>query len=291
MNILSPFDYYKPTTKAEALDLLATLEDVKVLAGGTDLVIQLKEKLLTPKNVVDITGIDELKGISLTPGKGGVVGACTTVADCEFSEDLKGKYPAFAYACGELAGPHIREMATVGGNLSHSSPSAETPCSLIAYDAVLTLESKANGAREVAVKDFILGNRQNVLEKGEIITKITFPEPKANTVVKYGYVGLRSAMEIDMANMGISLTVVDGVVKDAFCVMGSVFIKPLVSEKVPAILIGKKLDDAVLQEASEATMSEVKPITDVRASAEYRKDVIGALTRRLYKEAYAELTK
>ena len=290
MNILTPFEYHKPATKAEALELLATLENVKVLAGGTDLVIQMKEKLVKPDHIVDITGIEELNGIKLEDGKGGVIGACTTLAQCEFSEELKAKYPAFAYAAGELAGPQIREMGTVGGNLSHSSPSAETPCSLIAYGAVLTLESK-DGAREIAVKDFIHGNRQNDLKPGEIITKITLEEPKPNTVVKYGYVGLRSAMEIDMANMAISLTVEDGIVKDAFCVMGSVFIKPLISELVPGILVGKKIDDAVLKEASEATMSEVKPITDVRASAQYRKDVIGALTRRLFKEAYAELTK
>lgn len=288
MNILSPFDYFAPTTKAEALELLATKQNVKVLAGGTDLVIQLKEKLVKPESVVDISKIDELKGITIKKGEGAVVGACTTNATCEFSEELKKKYPAFAYACGEIGGPQIREMGTVGGNLSHSSPSAETPCSLIAYGAELILESKS-GKRTIAVKDFIHGNRQNDLQAGEIITQIVLPEPKAKTVVKYGYIGLRKAMEIDAANMAVSLTVEGGVVKDAMVVMGSVFIKPIISEKIPGLIIGKKVDDAVLKACGEAAMTEVKPITDVRASADYRRDTIGALARRLIKEAYAEI--
>lgn len=288
MNILSPFEYFAPETKEEAVKLLAEKKNAKVLAGGTDLVIQLKEKLVKPENIININNIDELKGITMKAGAGAEIGACTTLATCEFSEELKAKYPAFAYACGELGGPQVREMGTVGGNLSHSSPAAETPCSLIAYDAELILYS-AEGERTVPVAEFIHGNRKNELKEGEIISKIVLPEPKANTVVKYGYVGLRRSMEIDCANMAISLTVENGVITAAKCVMGSVFIKPIISVKVPEILVGQKLTDDLAKAAGEAAISEVNPITDVRATAEYRKDVIGALTRRLVKEAYAEL--
>lgn len=290
MNILSPFEYFAPETKEEAVKLLAELPNVKVLAGGTDLVIQLKEKLVKPENIVNINNITDLKGITIKAGAGGEVGACTTLATCEFSDELKAKYPAFAYACGELGGPQVREMGTVGGNLSHSSPAAETPCSLIAYDAELVLFS-SKGERTLPVADFIQGNRKNALETGEIISKIVFPEPKANTVVKYGYVGLRRSMEIDCANMAVSLTVENGVITDAKCVMGSVFIRPIISVKVPQILIGNKLTDELIKAAGEAAVSETNPITDVRATAEYRKDVVAALARRLVKEAYEELTK
>lgn len=290
MNILSPFEYFAPETKEEAVKLLAELPNVKVLAGGTDLVIQLKEKLVKPENIVNINNIAELKGITIKDGDGAEIGACTTLATCEFSKELIAKYPAFAYACGELGGPQVREMGTVGGNLSHSSPAAETPASLIAYGAVLELYS-VDGTRTLPVADFIHGNRKNDLKAGEIITKIILPEPKANTVVKYGYVGLRKSMEIDCANMAVSLTVEDGTITAADCIMGSVFIKPIVSEAVPKVLVGNKLTDELIKAAGEAAVSEVNPITDVRATAEYRKDVIGALARRLVKEAYAELTK
>lgn len=289
MNILTPFEYFAPETLDEALELLATKENVKVLAGGTDLMIQLKEKMVHPANVIDVTHIPELKEFKVEAGKGAVLGACTTDAFCEFSEELKAKYPAFSYAAGEIGGPQVREMGTIGGNLANSGPSAETPASLICYRAQLVLVSKS-GERTIPVEDFITGNRKNCLNDGEIIKTIILPEPAANQHVKYGYVGMRSSMEIDIANMCISLTVDGDTIKDAMCVMGSVAIKPLISEAVPKALIGTKVgDEDAIKKAAEAAQSEVHPITDVRASADYRVDVVGALCRRLLREIAAEI--
>ena len=107
MNILTPFEYFRPETLDEALELLATKENAKVLAGGTDLVVQLKEKMIHPANVIDITRIPELNEFKVEDGKGAVIGACTTDAFCEFSAELKAKYPAFAYAAGEIGGPQV----------------------------------------------------------------------------------------------------------------------------------------------------------------------------------------
>ena len=273
MNILTPFEYFAPETLDEALELLATKENAKVLAGGTDLMIQLKEKMIHPANVIDVTHIPELQEFKVEDGKGAVLGAATTDAFIEFSEEMKAKYPALAYAAGEIGGPQVREMGTIGGNLANSGPSAETPASLICYGA-----------------DFITGNRKNCLEDGEIIKSVVLPEPKANTYVKYAYVGMRQSMEIDIANMAISLTVDGDTITDAKCVMGSVAIKPLVSEAVPKALIGTKLgDEAAIKAAGEAAQSEVHPITDVRASANYRVDVIGALARRILRELAEEI--
>lgn len=289
MNILTPFEYFAPETLDEALELLATKEDVKVLAGGTDLVIQLKEKMIQPANIIDVTRIPELNEFKVEDGKGAIIGACTTDAFCEFSEELKAKYPAFAYAAGEIGGPQVREMGTIGGNLANSGPSAETPASLICYGAEVVLVKKG-GERTVPVAEFITGNRKNCLEDGEIIKTIVIPEPAANTYVKYAYVGMRRSMEIDIANMAISLTVDGDTITDAKCVMGSVAIKPLISEAVPAALIGKKLgDEEAYAAAAAAAQSEVNPITDVRASREYRIDVIGALVRRILRELAAEI--
>ena len=289
MNILTPFEYFAPETLDEALELLATKENAKVLAGGTDLMIQLKEKMIHPANVIDVTHIPELNEFKVEDGKGAVLGACTTDAFCEFSEELKAKYPAFAYAAGEIGGPQVREMGTIGGNLANSGPSAETPASLICYGADVVLVKKGS-ERRLPVADFITGNRKNVLEEGEIIKSIIPPEPAPNTYVKYAYVGMRSSMEIDIANMAISLTVEDGTIKDAKCVMGSVAIRPLISEAVPKALIGTKVgDEAAIKAAGEAAQSEVHPITDVRASANYRVDVIGALARRILRELAEEI--
>ncbi len=289
MNILTPFEYFSPTTMDEALELLATKENAKVLAGGTDLMIQLKEKMVHPSNVIDITRVPELKEFKVEDGKGAVLGACTTDAFCEHSAELKAKFPAFAYASGEIGGPQVREMGTIGGNLSNSGPSAETPASLICYRAQLVL-AKKGAERTIPVEDFITGNRRNALEEGEIIKTIILPEPAKNTYVKYNYVGMRSSMEIDIANMCIRLDVEDGIIKDAMCVMGSVAIKPLISVEVPKVLIGTKVgDEEVILKAGEAAQSEVHPITDVRASATYRVDVIGALARKTLRELAEEI--
>jgi len=251
--------------------------------------IQLKEKMIHPANVIYITHIPELNVFEVEAGKGAVIGACTTDAFCEFSEVLKEKYPAFAYAAGEIGGPQVREMGTIGGNLANSGPSAETPASLICYGAELVLVKKG-GERTVPVADFITGNRKNILEAGELIKTIVIPEPAANSYVKYGYVGMRKSMEIDIANMAIRLDVDGDTIKDAMCVMGSVAIRPLISEAVPKALIGTKVgDEDAIKAAAEAAQSEVHPITDIRASAEYRVDVVGALCRRLLREIAAEV--
>jgi carbon-monoxide dehydrogenase medium subunit len=180
LNILTPFEYFAPETLDEALELLATKENAKVIAGGTDLMIQLKEKMIHPANVIDVTHIPELNEFTVD-GNGARIGACTTDAFCEFSKELQAKYPAFSYAAGEIGGPQVREMGTIGGNLANSGPSAETPASLICYRAQLVLVSKAGGERTVPVEEFITGNRKNILKEGEIIKTIILPEPDKNT--------------------------------------------------------------------------------------------------------------
>jgi len=286
LNILCEFDYYAPKTKSEALELAEKLgTKAKLMAGGTDLIIQLKESMITTEAIIDIGSLEELRGIKCEAGKGAEIGACTTIAEIEFSKDLKAKYGALAYAAGELGGASVRMAATIGGNCCHSSPAAETPASLVAYGAKVVLSSK-KGDRELPVEDFITGNRKNELQPGEIATKFILPEPAPKSACKYGYIGLRNAMEIDAANMAVNITLDGDKIKDVKLVMGSVYLRPLISEAVPALLKGQVLTEELIQKVGEAAQSEAKPITDVRASAEYRKDVIGALARRLTKEAY-----
>ena len=286
MNILNQFDYYAPKSKDEALKLKESLGDkAKVLAGGTDLIIMLKEKMITTEAIIDISSLDELKGIKCEKGKGAEIGACTTIAEINASKDLKAKFTALAYAAGELGSHQVRTAATLGGNCCHSSPAAETPSSLSAYGAKVVLSSK-KGDREVAIEDFIQGNRKNALEPGEIVTKFVLPEPAPKTACRYGYIGLRGAMEIDAVNMAVNITVDGDKITDCKLVMGSVFPRPLVSQSIPALLKGQALTDDLIKKVGEAAQGEAKPIADIRASAEYRHDVVGALARRLVKEAY-----
>lgn len=287
MNILCNYEYHAPKTKAEVLDLLADIGDkAKILAGGTDLVIMLKEKMIAPEHVINVAEIEELAGINFT-ADGVEIGAGTKISDIGASKELDKEYHALCYAADQLGSYQVRTMATIGGNIAHSLPAGETHTPLAALHAEVVIESN-KGERRVKLEDFILGNRKNVMESNEMITKVFIPKPAPHSRSEYGHIGLRRAMEIDCANMTVNITLEDDkkTIKDVKMVMGSVAPKPLVSEKAPQILIGKALDEELIQKVGEAAQSEAKPISDIRASAEYRRDVIGALARRLTKEAY-----
>ncbi len=287
MNILCNYEYHAPKTKAEALELLHDVGDkAKILAGGTDLVIMLKEKMIAPEHVINIADIEELKGINFT-ADGVEIGAGTKISIIGASKELDKDYHSLCFSADQLGSYQVRTMATIGGNIAHALPAGETHTPLVALNAEVILESK-KGERKVKVEDFILGNRQNVLESDEMITKVFIPKPKAHSRSEYGHIGLRNSMEIDCAIMTVNIALEDDkkTIKDVKMVMGSVAPKPLISEKAPKILIGKELNDDLIQELVEAAQSEAKPITDIRATAEYRRDVIGALAKNLTKKAY-----
>lgn len=287
MNILCNFQYHAPKTKAEVLDLLATIGDKsKMLAGGTDLIIMLKEKMMETENIINIADVEELAGVKFTDN-GVEIGACTKIADIENSKELAVDYGVLTYAASQLGSYQVRTMATIGGNIAHCSPCGETTSPLVSLDADVVTESK-RGQRVLKIEEFIVGNRANVLESDEMITKFIIHAPAANSAARYGCIGLRNAMEIDAANMAVNLELEEDkkTIKNIKLVMGSVAPKPLVSEAVPALLVGKVLDDELIEKVGQAAMGEAKPITDVRATAEYRKEVVGALARRLTKEAY-----
>ncbi|GAB6154839.1 xanthine dehydrogenase family protein subunit M [Desulfosporosinus burensis] len=286
---LNNFEYFAPKTPAEALELVARLgSKAKILAGGTDLLVVMKAKAISPDYLIDINGVEEFKGIICEPGKGAVIGTNTKLAEIQFSEEIQAKYPALAYAASEVGSSQVRHMASLGGNSCNASPAAETPPPLVAMGAKVVLRS-ISGERELPLEEFILGVRQLDLTEGEMLTKFIIPEPAQNSACRYAYMGRRDAMEIDCVNMAVSIELEnDGqTIKEVRLVMGSVYPRPLVSKEVPTLLLGQKLSDQLIEQAAEAAQDEAKPIDDIRASAEYRREIVKVLARRLLKEAYA----
>lgn len=285
---LHHFEYYAPGAAAEAFELSARLgEEARVLAGGTDLMLMMKDKLLKPQYLIDINGVPEFKGINYEPGKGAVIGAAVKISEIEHSPIIREKYYALHQAAGELGSTQVRCMATLGGNSCHASPAAETPTPLVALGAAVML-GNSKGERQLPLEDFILHNRKTALEAGELLTRFILPEPAPRSASRYGYIGLRDAMEIDAVNMAVNLALEpDGrTVKELRLVMGSVSPRPLISAEVPALLAGKEFDDALVEKAAAAAAGEAKPISDIRASAEYRREVVAVLARRLLREAF-----
>ncbi|MDD4238886.1 MAG: xanthine dehydrogenase family protein subunit M [Desulfotomaculaceae bacterium] len=285
---MNQFEYFAPKTPGEAFELMGRLgSKARILAGGTELVILMKDRIIRPECLIDINNIEEFKGIKYEPGKGMVIGATTKIADIQYSEIVKRKYYALADAAGEIGSSQVRHMGTIGGNSCNASPSAETPTPLVAYGATVVVSS-ATGEREMPLEEFIQGVRMIDLKEGELLTKFKLPEPSPKLVGRYAYMGARDANEIDFVNMAVTLELEDDkqTVKSVKLVMGSVFIKPLISTAVTALLTGQKFSDELAAKAAEATQGEAKPITDVRASAEYRHEIVGVLARRLLKEAF-----
>lgn len=285
---LNHFEYFAPKTPGEALDLVGRLGNkARILAGGTDLLVMMKEKMLKPEYLIDINDVKEFKGIFYEPGKGAVISAATKISEIEHSDLIREKYFALHQAAGELGSVQVRSMATIGGNICHASPAAETPSPLVALGAKVIV-SNVSGDRELPLEEFILGNRKNALAEGEMLTKIILPEPAPKSASCYGYIGLRDAMEIDAVNMAVNLTLEDDgrTIKDLRLIMGSVSPRPLVSIEVSSILVGREFCDELVQKAAQAASGEAKPISDIRASTEYRREMVAVLARRLLQEAF-----
>ncbi len=285
---LNDFEYFAPSTTSEVLDLVSRLGNkAKILAGGTDLFILMKDKVLKPEQLIDINNVEDFKGITYENGKGAVIGAATKIAEIEDSDLIKEKYYALHQAASELGSFQVRSMATIGGNSCNASPAAETPTPLVAFGAKVVLSSKS-GERELPLEDFILGNRETELKEGEILSKFILPEPDDKAASRYSFIGLRDAMEIDAVNMAVYMVLDNNkkTVKDLKFVMGSVFPRPLISAKVPEILKGQDFNEELAEKAAQSAASEAKPITDIRATEEYRREVIVVLARRLLKEAF-----
>ena len=286
---LSHFNYYAPQTAEEILSpLIEYGEKARILAGGTDLLVMMKDKLLKPECIIDISGITELAGISFEEGAGATIGAGTKIAELEYSKLIEEHFFCLHQAAGELGSAQVRAMATIGGNSCHASPAAETPPPLIALGARVKLQGP-DGSRELPLEDFILGNRKTALKAGEFLRSFFIPEHGKNSASRYQYLGLRSAMEIDMVNVAIFLELAQDCVtcSNARIVMGSVSPVPLRAVEAEAMLVGNKFDKKLAVKVGEAASREAKPITDLRASAEYRKETVKTLVTRTLLETFA----
>ena len=289
--LLPEFEYFVPGTVEEALALLEHFgEEAKILAGGTDLLLLMKDKLIRPRRLIDISGVAALNGIRYTPGEGLTIGAAVKIAALEHSPVVRKKYFALHQAAGELGSVQVRTMATIGGNSCHASPAAETPPPLVALGAKVKLQSRA-GERELPLAEFILGNRQTALRSGEILTGFVLPEPPPNSASRYQCLGLRDAMEIDMVNAAVNLVLdEDGMTcRDVRIVLGSVAPAPLRARQAESALAGRRLDAAAIEEAARIAAGEARPITDLRASAEYRREVTATVVKRALRQAFDAL--
>ncbi len=270
---MKEFDYYQPKTIAEASELRARYGKAAVLLnGGTDVVIQLREKLIAPDAVIDIKHIPGLDQITFDKQNGLVIGACVTVAALSADENVRKYYPFLAEAAESIGSKQVRYRATCIGNIVNASPLCDTGTPLYALNAVVLLES-ASGKREVPITEFITFVRKTVLKDDELVTAIRVPYVEG---VKGVFTKVARRKEVDLS------TICGTVVKDGNgfrIALGAVAPTPVRLPKTEALLGGKPLTDALIDEAAKLAQTEVSPIDDVRASKAYRLDVTEVIVK------------
>lgn len=281
MKRTEPFDFYQPATLQEASRLLKENgPGGRFLAGGTDLVIAMKEKGLLPKYIVDLKHLPGLSGIRENNDGSISLGALTTLHEIETSALIKKKYPFLAQSAAEVGSIQIRNRATIGGNMANASPSADTSPSLVALGATATIAS-ASGERKLAIEEFCKGPGQNAMNPDEILTEVTIPKTSASLVGEYIKFSPREMM--DLAYVGVA--VVYNLAKDKNCtgvriVLGAVAPTPIRAKRAEAALEGQALSEALAEKAGQIAAEEAKPISDVRSSADYRRAMVGTMTKR-----------
>ncbi len=287
--LLPKFDFHEPASVVEACEIMATYgAKAKLVAGGTDLMVNMKKELLSPEHLVCLSRIESMHGIEEN-GDQIVIGGRYTVAELTVDTLVHEKLGALGAGAKALGSPLVRNRATIGGNLGSARPAADLPPSLIAYGATVMLES-SRGKREVSVGKFFKGPGFTEIDVNEVLTEIKVPVPRDCEGAGYINLGVRKAQDCNIVNVAsfISLNEKDGTIKKARIVMGSVGPTPLRATAAEAVLIGAKPNEALFLKAGEAARQDCTPIDDFRGAASYRKAMVGVLTKRTLDISYRQ---
>lgn len=274
-------DYAHPQTVREAVNLMADAGEggARALAGGTDLLVHLRAKVLTPELVVDVKGVPELNEISYNPSTGLTLGAAVPCYRIYGNEAVSAAYPGLIDAASLIGGTQIQGRASLGGNLCNATPSGDSIPIMIAIGGVCNIAGP-DGERQVAVEDFCSGVRQNVLGLGEILVSIHFPPPEPHSGARYIRFIPRNEMDIAVAGVGVSVTLDNGNIGTARVSLASVAPTPLFVKEAGDAIAGKSATEETVRIASSLARDAARPITDMRGTIEYRRHLCEVLTRR-----------
>jgi carbon-monoxide dehydrogenase medium subunit len=278
------FDYQEPTTLKKALSLMEKYGDeARVIAGGTALIIMMRQRLLTPKVVISLGRIPKFDRITYNNKDGLRIGAGARHRDIELSPAVRKHYPLLHETFRKVAQPRIRNMGTVGGNLAGGDPLTDPGASLIALDAEVTLTSN-KGQRRLRLDEFFIDYYQTALEAGELLTEIHVPPPQRPA---WSHIKFTPRSIEDFATVGVAITLKsdNGTCEDVRLGLNSVASTIVRARKAEEVLRGKTITDTALQEMGEVAATECDPTDDNRGSAEYKREMVKVLVPRAAKEA------
>ena len=276
-------NYAAPRSLDEAAEILRT-GNVTIFAGGTDVMPQMKTgKLTLQPTLMSIRRVPELRGITQA---GGMVriGALTTITELLNSALIRERFTALWQACDHFASDQLRNAATIGGNICNASPAGDTLVPLLVLDAKVILTGKPNGTlatRTMPLKDFFVAPGRTRREANELLTAVEMPLPPADFIGEFFKFGTRPALDISTISIGLAAVRKGKILRDVRVAFGAVAPTPIRSPQTEAALEGKSLDDAAIEAALTAAARDIHPISDVRASDWYRRELVNNILQRM----------
>lgn len=284
MKPLPPFSLHRPRALREALKLLKELEDARPIAGGTDLIPTMREGALRVRNLVDLTQIGELGGIWEDGGEIHI-GAATTLSQLEGSKLIAERAPALWRAASSVGSVQIRNLGTIGGNLCNASPAADTAPPLLTLNAVLEIASE-DGMRMMPLQGLFAGPKLTTLKPWELLTQVRFRIPPEDAGMSFQKLGRRRGHTISIVNASAYLELEGETCRDVRIALGSVAPTPIRMWEAEELMRGRRMTEELIKEAAAACQKLIKPIDDLRASADYRREMSKVLVRRALREAW-----
>jgi CO/xanthine dehydrogenase FAD-binding subunit len=283
---LPKFDYLEPHTIDEALSMLSQYKGrAKVMAGGTDILPKLKEReIKAPEVIIALNGIPDLDYIKYDEVGGLSLGALATIHAVETSPIVRERFGVLFQAAESMASTQVRNRGTIGGNLCNAVPSADTAPALLTLEASLKLSSQ-NGERVVKVEDFFTGPNETVLTDEEILQEINVSNLPPHSQGRYLKLTPRRSMDLAVVGVAVVVTAEDGICNDIRIALGAVAPTPIRARQAENVIRGQKLSDELIERAAWIAAGECRPISDHRASAEYRCSMVEVLTKRAIQQA------
>ena len=278
---MNPFQYYEPETLEGACLLLSKFgKEARILAGGTDLLVQMRKGSLAPGHVINIKKIKDLDFIRQN-SDGYRLGALATISEIAAHDGLEKTFPIMVSSARSIGSAQIRNLATLGGNVCNASPSADMSPGLMVLEANLKVVGPSN-SRVLPIADFLVGPGRVDLGEGEMVSEVIVPFPPENTKMIYYKLGPRKAMDCAVVSVAvaISLNGVTGQCERARIALGAVAPTPIRVREAEKLVEGRGVEEISLVQIAEAVRHGIAPITDVRGSAEYRYDTAATLTVR-----------
>jgi len=282
--LLSQFEYFAPKTIEEACSLLSKYNgQARVFAGGTDLLVKMKHRRITPRYVINLKSIPGLDYISYDDKEGLRIGALASLEAVKTYATIQQRFGILAEAAGVVGSVAIRNQGTIGGNLCNAAPSAETGPALIALAAKVKIVG-LGGERTVALEEFFTGPGETVLQTGEILTEVQV----ANLPSRSGGIYLKHSLRgMDIARVGVGVVItLDGeTCADIKIALGAVAPTPIRARKAEAVIKGQEPKKELMERAAQIASEESRPIDDIRSYAEYRRKMVGILTTQAIEQA------